>query len=244
MLSPEVSQKALLKMFRKKYIATIDEVFHVLDTKSRMSVFRRLKPIGYLTSFTDAGRYYTLPDIVRFDALGLWFYQDVGFSRAGTLKATVIDLVNLSEIGMTPTEALNLLRLRVPNSLHNTLHGLIKTEQLQRQRVQGLPLYTSIDSDIARKQMTARSEEIKNQSLVPPTVSIEMTIAVLVEALRAGQFLPHPSTVAAHITAQAMPITVNQVEQIFAKYSLKAKKKRRGNPEDSRSIKKGGTCSL
>jgi hypothetical protein len=230
MLSPEVSQKALLKMFRKKYIATIDEVFHVLDTKSRMSVFRRLKPIGYLTSFTDAGRYYTLPDIVRFDALGLWFYQDVGFSRAGTLKATVIDLVNLSEIGMTPTEALNLLRLRVPNSLHNTLHGLIKTEQLQRQRVQGLPLYTSIDSDIARKQMTARSEEIKNQSLVPPTVSIEMTIAVLVEALRAGQFLPHPSTVAAHITAQAMPITVNQVEQIFAKYSLKAKKKTTGQP--------------
>jgi len=230
MLSPEVSQKALLKMFSKKYIATIDEVFHVLDTKSRMSVFRRLKPIGYLTSFTDAGRYYTLPDIVRFDALGLWFYQDVGFSRAGTLKATVIDLVNLSEIGMTPTEALNLLRLRVPNSLHNTLHGLIKTEQLQRQRVQGLPLYTSIDSDIARKQMTARSEEIKNQSLVPPTVSIEMTIAVLVEALRAGQFLPHPSTVAAHITAQAMPITVNQVEQIFAKYSLKAKKKTTGQP--------------
>ena len=46
MLSPEVSQKALLKMFRKKYIATIDEVFHALDTKSRMSVFRRLKPIG------------------------------------------------------------------------------------------------------------------------------------------------------------------------------------------------------
>ena len=225
MLSPEVSQKALLKMFRKKYIATIDEVFHVLDTKSRMSVFRRLKPIGYLTSFTDAGRYYTLPDIVRFDALGLWFYQDVGFSRAGTLKATVIDLVNLSEAGMTPTEALNLLRLRVPNSLHNTLHGLIKAGQLKRQRLQGLPLYTNIDSDIARKQMTARREKIKNQSLVLPTTSIEMTIAVLVEALRAGKFLPSPSTVAARLTAQAMPITADQVQQIFAQYALKPEKK-------------------
>lgn len=225
MLSPEVFRKALFKMFRKKYIATIDEIFHVLDTKSRMSVFRRLKPIGYLTSFTDAGRYYTLPDIPRFDALGLWFYQDVGFSRAGTLKATVIDLVNLSEAGMTPTEALNLLRLRVPNSLHNTLHGLIKAGQLKRQRLQGLPLYTSIDSDTARKQTTARREKIKNRSLVPPTASIEMTIAVLVEALRAEKSLPPPSTVAARLTAQAMPITADQVEQIFAQYGLKAEKK-------------------
>ncbi len=128
MLSPKVSRKVFIKMFRKKYIVTIDELFHVLDTHSRMSVFRRLKPIGYLTSFTDAGRYYTLPDIPKFDPLGLWFYQGVGFSRAGTLKSTVIDLVNLSEAGMTPTEALNLLRLRVPNSLHNSLHGLIKDE--------------------------------------------------------------------------------------------------------------------
>lgn len=230
MLSPEVSRKALLKMFRKKYIATIDEVFHVLDTNSRMSVFRRLKPIGYLTSFTDAGRYYTLPDIARFDALGLWFYQDVGFARTGTLKATVINLVNSSEAGMTPTEALNLLRLRVPNSLHNTLHGLIKDGHLKRQRLQGLPLYTSIDSDIARKQMAARREKIKNRSLVPLTASVETIIIVLVEALRAGKVLPLPSTVAARLTAQAMPITVDQVEQVFAQYGLKTEKKTAEQP--------------
>ena len=126
---------------------------------------------------------------------------------------------------MTPTEALNLLRLRVPNSLHNTLHELIKAGQLKRQRLQGLPLYTNIDSDIARKQMTARRERIKNLSLPPPTISIEMTIAVLVEALRAGKFLPSPSTVAARVTAQAMPITADQVQQIFAQYALKPEKK-------------------
>ena len=104
MLSPEASRKVLLKMFRKKYIANLDELFRVLDTQSRMSVFRRLKPLGYLSSFTDAGCYYTLHDIPKFDPLGLWFYQGVGFSRAGTLKSTVIDIVNLSETGKTPTE--------------------------------------------------------------------------------------------------------------------------------------------
>jgi hypothetical protein len=58
MLLPEESNKALLKMFQKKYIAVLDDLYHVLDTNSRMSVFRRLKALGYLTSFTDAGRYY------------------------------------------------------------------------------------------------------------------------------------------------------------------------------------------
>ena len=121
MLSPTQSRESLLKIFRRKYIATIDEVFRVLDTNSRMSAFRRLKSVGYLTSFTDAGRYYTLPDIPTFDAQGLWFYQNVGFSQAGTLKSTLIALIHLSAAGMTPKEALALLRLRVPNSLHNAL---------------------------------------------------------------------------------------------------------------------------
>ena len=229
MLSPEVSQKSLLKMFRKNYIATIDEVFQILDTNSRMSAFRRLRSMGYLTSFTNAGRYYTLSDIPRFDKQGLWFYQDVGFSHAGTLKSTVIELVNFSAAGMTPNEALNLLRLRVPNSLHNALHGLIKDGYLKRQRLQGIPLYTSIDSDIARKQMAVRLEKLENRPL-PPIASTETTIAVLVEALKAGKALPSSTTVAARLTAQSMPITVDQVEQIFDEYDLSAEKKTAAQP--------------
>jgi len=229
MLSPEVSRKSLRKMFRKKYIATIDEVFQILDTNSRMSAFRRLKSMGYLTSFTNAGRYYTLSDIPRFDKQGLWFYQDVGFSHAGTLKSTVIDLVNFSAAGMTPNEALNLLRLRVPNSLHNALHGLIKDGYLKRQRLQGIPVYTSIDSDIARKQMAVRLEKIENHPL-SPIASTETTIAVLVEALRAGKDLPSSIMVAARLTAQSMPITVDQVEQIFDEYDLSAEKKTAEQP--------------
>jgi len=127
MLSPEESRKVLNKIIGRKYIANLDDLFKILGTQSRMSVFRRLKPMGYLTSYTHAGRYYTLSGIPRFDTFGLWFYQDVGFSRAGTLKSTIVDTIHSSESGMTPIETLNLLRLKVPNSLHNALHGLVKT---------------------------------------------------------------------------------------------------------------------
>ena len=225
MLPPKQSAEVLVKMFRKKYIANLEELFDVLDTRSRMSVFRRLKLLGYLSSFTDAGGYYTLQDIPKFDILGLWFYRDVGFSRAGTLKSTVIDIVTLSEAGKTPTELLNLLRLKVANSLHNTLHGLIKGKQLKRHRLQGLALYTSNDADIAGKQITARREKLKSGLQLPTVVSMEVTIAVLVEALRAGKILVPPSTVAARLNAQGMTISVEQVEQIFSQYSLEAEKK-------------------
>ena len=229
MLSPKESRKALVKVFRKKYIANLNELFHVLDTQSRMSVFRRLKLMGYLTSFTHAGRYYTLPDIPKFDTFGLWFYQDVGFSRAGTLKSTIVDIVHSSEAGMTPTEILNLLRLRVPNSLYNTLHELIKNKQLKRHRLQGLPLYTDIDSDIAQNQVATRREKIKSRSL-PAVPSIEVTISVLVEAIRAGKVLVSPSIVSARLNAQGMSVTVDHVEQIFSQYGLEAEKKTADQP--------------
>src|SRR5210317_320849 len=225
MLPPKQSGKVLVKLFRKKYIANLEELFDVLDTRSRMSVFRRIKLLGYLTSFTDAGSFYTLQDIPKFGKLGLWFYQDVGFSRAGTLKSTVIDIVHFSEAGKTPPELLNLLRLKAANSLHNTLSGLIKGKHLKRHRLQGLALYTSIDSDIAAKQIAARGEKIKSGLPVATVVSIEVTLTVLVEALRAGKIMVPPSTVVARLNAQGMTISVDEVEQIFSQYGLDAEKK-------------------
>ncbi len=225
MLPSEESREALIKMFRKKYIANLDDMFLILETNSRMSVFRRLKLTGYLTSFTDAGRYYTLPDIPTFDRLGLWFYQDVGFSRAGTLRSTVIELVNCSEVGMTPKELLAVLKLRIANSLHNALHDLVKGKYLKRQRVQGLPLYTSTHLDKAQKQIDARSNKIRRASQKISYPSIETTIAVLVETLKAGDVLVSPSMVSARLAAQAIIVSVEQVEQIFSQYGLQVEKK-------------------
>jgi hypothetical protein len=54
---------------------------------------------------------------------------------------------------------------------------------------------------------------------------MEVTIAVLVEALRAGKILVPATTVAARLSAQGMTISVDQVQQIFSQYGLAAEKK-------------------
>jgi hypothetical protein len=60
--------------------------------------------------------------------------------------------------------------------------------------------------------------------------SIEATIAVLVEALKAGEVLVSPSTVSARLAAQGVLITVNQVGQIFSQYGLQTEKKTAEQP--------------
>ena len=224
MLSPEESQKALHKIFRREYVADLEQLFHVLETNSRMSVFRRLKLLGYITSFTDAGRYYTLQEIPVFDSWGLWFYKGIGFSRVGTLKSTIVEIVRSSSSGKTPKELLHLLKIRIPNTLHNALHGLVKSNHLCRHRIEGFSLYTNTQPDKAQIQIDDRRQEIQRRAQHVP-LSTETTISVLVEALKADNVMVTPSIIVTRLSARGLPVTVEQVNLIFSQYGIQAEKK-------------------
>jgi hypothetical protein len=221
MLRPDASENALRSFFRKQRIAEISELFRLLETRSRMSVFRRLKAIGYRSSFNHAGRYYTLADVPRFDQWGLWFHRNVGFSRAGTLKATVVELVEGSATGMTPKELLGLLKLPLANTLYNTLHELRQGARVRRQALAGCHIYLSTDPGRADEQLLKRRQE----SSLGVQVSDETVIAVLVEALQSAQVLAAPSVLVSRLAARGVGVTAVQVEQIFTRYGLEPEKK-------------------
>jgi hypothetical protein len=58
------------------------------------------------------GRYYTLREIARFNADGLWSHNFVWFSRPGTLLATAEALVNYSSQGYFAAEFAQALQSR------------------------------------------------------------------------------------------------------------------------------------
>jgi hypothetical protein len=190
-----------------------------------MSVFRRLKAIGYRSSFNHAGRYYTLSDVPQFDQWGLWFHGDAGFSCAGTLKATVLELVEGSAAGMTPKDLLALLKLPVANTLYNTLHELRREARIQRQELGGYHLDVSADRQRANKQLMARRQAMDQEPSAPVLVSQETLIAVLVEALQGAELLVSASMVASRLAARGVAVTTAQVEQIFTRYGLEPGKK-------------------
>ena len=101
MVSDQDAVRALLK---KEKIATLPELKQALGTSATMTVFRKLKVVGYRTSYSHRGKYYTLADIPRFDQQGLWSYRNVWFSRDGNLLETTQRFVEEAVAGLTASE--------------------------------------------------------------------------------------------------------------------------------------------
>ena len=143
---------ALRALLLRNQVATLDEMKQALGNPVDVTVFRKLKPLGYLSSYSHRGRYYTLREIARFDDLGLWSQADVWFSRFGTLLATAEAFVNRSPRGYFADELARSLHVEV----HDALHQLTQLHRVTREMVSGLYLYTATDRTIQRGQLLTR----------------------------------------------------------------------------------------
>ena len=215
MLSPYPSRLAFTSLFRRQGIADLNVLFTVLETQSRMSAFRRLSDIGYFSSYSHAGRYYTLRDIPQFDRDGLWQYQGVGFSRYGSLKSTVEHLVDDAEAGRTHSELYVRLQVRV----HNTLLELVRGQRIGREPFGGQYLYVSAKSARATAQLALRGRQQEGAATaqLPSSVVIE----VLLELVQGARVQPDAGRVATRLAARGLAVTTEQVEAVFARYELK-----------------------
>lgn len=148
---PQEVRKYLLRY----KIATLPELKGALGTTADLTVFRKLKLLDYLSSYTHRGRYYALREAAHFDDAGLWSHEEVWFSRYGTLVSTVEAFVNRSPRGCFADELADALHAEV----HDPLHDLVRAERLRRSAVAGRFLYTSADSRRAREQLRARQTE-------------------------------------------------------------------------------------
>lgn len=211
----DVDEK-MVRLFKRRKTVDMGALREALGGYSRRSVFRYLDRIGYLSSFTHAGRYYTLESIASFDEQGLWFYQGVGFSRFGTLKETTATQVEKTPEGRTHEELHNLLRVRV----HNTLLGLVRDGRIDRERFDDVYLYVSTNPDRAKEQIDKRRELLALIDKVTRVPSEEEVVEVLVEALRAAPEIPTAQEVARRLMARGVRLEPHHVLQIFEAHYL------------------------
>ena len=218
MLPPVESRRALLRLFRKRLVVTLDPLLETLRTRARMSVFRRLSSLGYLTSYSHAGRYYTLRDIPEFDEKGLWHHLGVSFSRHGSLKNTVEHIVNDSEAGQTHPELEIILGVRV----HNTLLDLVEEERIGRVPLERYFLYVSRKRRIANAQIQRRREDLKREAAGPEEKpATEVVIEVLLEIIHGAKVQAEPSAIAARLAARGIGVSAAQVGAILEEHGLK-----------------------
>lgn len=142
-----------LKRFLKKAkIGTIAELQHALGGSVRMTVFRKLAELGYQTSYSHNGRFYSLKELCEFGSDGLWSHQDVWFSVYGTLLETGRNFIGQSPAGYSVHELDEALHVSTKQSL---LH-LSNNNKIAREKVGGVYVYFSADEGQRRRQIHAR----------------------------------------------------------------------------------------
>jgi len=106
---------AVATLLHRQRIATMDELKAALGTSVDMTVFRKLRVLGYHSSYSHRGRFYTLAEVAAFDADGLWSYRDVHFSRVGSLVKTIEQLVRQAVASKSAFEPKPVLEILDPD---------------------------------------------------------------------------------------------------------------------------------
>jgi hypothetical protein len=217
MLTASTSIEALTALFRNRPVADLATLFAALETKSRMSVFRRLSAMGYLTSYTHAGRFYTLRSLPTFDRDGLWCHQGVCFSRHGSLKSTIPYIVDNADAGRTQRELQVRLRIRV----HNTLLDLVREKRIGRETWEAQYLYVSADAARAAAQLAQRQAQSEMASGTAVEVTTSAVIDVLLDLIRSAGVQVDAKQVAERLKVRGIAVTPEQVEHIFRRHGVK-----------------------
>jgi hypothetical protein len=174
----ENPQKRLVLLFDQKKCWTIEALTHSLNY-STISIRRFLKDIGYYSSFTHNSMWYTLHSIPSFNKRGLWFYQDIGFSKHGNLKQTIFNFVSKSPQGLTAKDLFEILLI----PCHPVLNQMYKKNQIDRFNTQRGFVYLSIDNKKRQRQLNRVQSQLftvkESESL-----NAQAAVYVLVEYIK------------------------------------------------------------
>lgn len=205
------------RLLQTHTVMSLKQLRQALNGRARSSLFRDLKKVDLITSYSHTGQYHALRSTASFDQHGLWFYDDIGFSRYGTLKATLVAVVADADAGMTHKELRRLLRVAV----QNTLTELIKLDQVGRRLLPGrVYLYVSADRDKAEDQWQRRlrlDEQRAAVALPPESIQIQ----ILLEVIRGGEQRPDEQALGSQLRQQGIAIQDRDIAYVLVYYDIK-----------------------
>ncbi len=144
--------ETLLALFRRRHIATMPQMKAALGTSVDMTVFRKLRELPYLSSYSHRGRFYTLDTLAAFDERGLWTCRGVQFSRFGSLIDTIEQFVTRADRGFLASE----LRAELQTEVQQPLRTLVTAQRLARREIAGRYVYCASDIAKRREQLLQR----------------------------------------------------------------------------------------
>ncbi len=218
------AEAAVVDRLRCLKVATMAVLRDLLDI-SHMTVVRALRKYGYFTSFNHNSSFYVLADTPRFDDGGLWWYRDVGFSRHGTLQATLLALIEAAAAGRTVAE----LETRLATPVGNLLSRLSAQGLIGRISVGRCAVYLAAEPGQQARQRASRAGQAAPAPIQPPDLPLITLIDLLVQLVRTPT--ASPASLSQTLQARGLSINAAEVRAVIDFYDLPQK----GGPWPSRN---------
>jgi hypothetical protein len=148
MAIPLANLDRVRNLFQENKILTLVKLKEILVTTSTMTVYRRLRSLSYLVSYSHRGKFYTLPDIPEFNDMGIWSHEGVYFSRYGNLVRTLEELVGASQMGYSAADLESIVHVEVKH----VLLELVRGKKIEREKIGGVYVYFSANAGSRRSQ--------------------------------------------------------------------------------------------
>ena len=133
--------------------------------------------LGYISSYSHSGKYYSLKRIARYNTYGIWSCQSAFFSHHGTLKKTIECLTSSSTQGYTAFELKSILTVKV----EDVLLELVTTNMITRKKMAGMYVYSTTSPHVRKQQELTRVDKLQYANdAMRPTVSMHALTAALI----------------------------------------------------------------
>lgn len=204
------------QLLLKNTIMSLKQLRAELQDRPRSSLFRDLKKLDLISSYTHTGQYHALRRLVKFDEDGLWFFQDVGFSRYGTLKRSLVHVITHSQTGMTHREMRKLFRVEVQKPLTDLVSSNAVARQLLPSRIH---VYLSADeTSVAQLE---RRLAMGDQALEVALPAESIRIEILVEVIRAPERNLDEKVLGPLLRKRGVLVKDEEVRTVLAYYDIK-----------------------
>lgn len=218
MTNPRMSPPARIeRLLQTNTVMTVKQLRQALNGRARSSVFRDLKQVNVISSYSHTGQYQALKSTAKFDQHGLWFFNGIGFARYGTLKSTLVELIVEAQAGMTHKELKMLLQVAV----QNTLTELVASNTVGRHLLPNrLSLYISPDRHQGAAQFQRRLSLLEKtaETVLPPD---NIRIEILLEIIRGIPHHTDAKALGAGLRERGIAIEDREVTAVLLYYDIK-----------------------
>lgn len=212
-------QKIIKNFIRANTVQSFRQIFKQVDC-SEVTLRRDLHQINCITSYSHQGKFVTLNDIPVYNEYGIWFYQEIGFTKHRNSLELIVQLINSSKDGYTREQLQEILKIQI----FQQIQILLRQEKLHRVKIGNkykyLPEALAKNSKTRLRLLSTDSVEEYYDARVSSSDLVALLKAVLVEK----KITIDVQSLKNFAQKYCLKIPLKKIEQLLLKFNLTEKK--------------------